>query len=44
LTASSVAMAIANVFQNNGISLGRNLAKISKIFKKIDEAKSKGVI
>jgi hypothetical protein len=40
----SVAMAIADVFRNNGISMGRNLAKILKIFKKIDEAKSQGVI
>jgi hypothetical protein len=40
----SVAMAIADVFQNNGISVGRNLAKILKIFEKIDEAKSRGVI
>jgi hypothetical protein len=41
---SSVAMAIANVFCNNGISVGRNLVKILKIFEKIDEAKSRGVI
>jgi hypothetical protein len=34
-------MAIADVFQNNGISVGRNLAKI---FEKIDETKSHGVI
>jgi hypothetical protein len=40
----SVAMAIANVFRNNGISMGRNLAKILKIFEKIDKAKSRGVI
>ena len=40
----SVAMAIADVFQNNGISVGRNSAKIFKIFGKIDEAKSRGVI
>jgi hypothetical protein len=33
-------MAIADIFQNNGISMGRNLAKILKIFEKIDEAKS----
>jgi hypothetical protein len=31
----SVATAIADVFQNNGISVGRNLAKILKIFEKI---------
>jgi hypothetical protein len=36
----SVATAIADVFRNNGISMGRNLAKILKIFEKIDEAKS----
>jgi hypothetical protein len=42
--ASSVATAIADVFRNNGISVGRNLAKILKIFEKIDEAKSRGVI
>jgi hypothetical protein len=41
---TSVAMAIANVSRNNGISVGRNLAKILKIFEKIDEAKSRGVI
>jgi ADP-ribosylglycohydrolase len=41
---SSVATAIADVFRNNGISMGRNLAKILKIFEKIDEAKSRGVI
>jgi hypothetical protein len=38
---SSVATAIANVFRNNGIIVGRNLAKISKI---LDEAQSRGVI
>jgi hypothetical protein len=37
-------MAIADVFRNNGISVGKNLAKILKIFEKIDEAKSQGVI
>jgi hypothetical protein len=37
-------MAIANVFQNNGISMGRNLANMLKIFEKIDEGKSQGVI
>jgi hypothetical protein len=37
---ASVAMAIANIFQNNGISMGMNLAKILKIFEKIDEVKS----
>jgi hypothetical protein len=37
---TSVATAIADVFQNNGISVGRNSAKILKIFEKIDEAKS----
>jgi hypothetical protein len=41
---SSVATAIADVFQNNGINVGRNLAKILKVFEKIDEAKSRGVI
>ena len=40
----SVATAIADVFQNNGISVGRNLAKILKIFEKIDEAKGRGDI
>jgi hypothetical protein len=40
----SVATAIADVFRNNVISVGRNLAKILKIFEKIDEAKSRGVI
>jgi hypothetical protein len=40
----SVATAIADVFRNNGISVGRNLSKILKIFGKIDEAKSRGVI
>jgi hypothetical protein len=40
----SVATAIADVFWNNGISVGRNLAKILKIFEKIDEAKGRGVI
>jgi hypothetical protein len=40
----SVATAIVNVFQNNGISVGRNLAKILKIFEKIDEVKGRGVI
>ena len=44
LSQSSVAMAIANIFQNNGISVGRNLAKILKLFEKIDEAKIRGVI
>ena len=37
-------MAIADVFRNNGFSVGKNLAKILKIFEKIDEAKSRGVI
>jgi hypothetical protein len=41
---TSVATAIADVFQNIGISVGRNLATILKIFEKIDEAKSRGVI
>ena len=41
---SSVAMAIADVFRNNGISVGKNLAKILKIFEKIDEAKGQRVI
>jgi hypothetical protein len=40
----NVATAIADIFRNNGISMGRNLAKILKIFEKIDEAKSRGVI
>jgi hypothetical protein len=40
----SVVTAIANIFQNNGISVGRNLDKILKIFEKIDEAKSQRVI
>jgi hypothetical protein len=40
----SVATAIADVFRNNGISVGMNLSKILKIFGKIDEAKSRGVI
>jgi hypothetical protein len=40
----SVATAIADIFRNNGIIMGRNLAKILKIFGKIDEAKSRGVI
>jgi hypothetical protein len=43
-TRASVATAIADVFRNNGISMGRNLAKILKIFEEIDEAKSRGVI
>ena len=37
---NSVATTIADIFQNNGISVGRNLAKVLKIFEKIDEAKS----
>jgi hypothetical protein len=41
---TSVATAIADIFRNNGISVGRNLAKILKIFEKIDEAKGRGVI
>jgi hypothetical protein len=41
---TSVAMAITDIFRNNGISVGRNLAKILKIFEKIDEAKDRGVI
>jgi hypothetical protein len=41
---SSVATAIADIFLNNGISVGRNLAKILKIFEKIYKAKSQGVI
>jgi hypothetical protein len=40
----SVATAIADVFRNNGISVGRYLAKIFSIFEKIDETKSRGVI
>jgi hypothetical protein len=40
----SVATAIADIFHNNGISMGRNLPKILKIFEKINEAKSQGVI
>jgi hypothetical protein len=42
--AISVATAIADVFRNNGINVGRNLARILKIFEKIDESKSRGVI
>jgi hypothetical protein len=41
---ASVATAIADIFRNNGISVGRNLAKILKIFEKINEAKGRGVI
>jgi hypothetical protein len=41
---ASVATAIADVFRNNEISVGRDLAKILKIFEKIDENKSRGVI
>ena len=41
---SSVATAIADIFRNNEISLGRNLAKILTIFEKIDVAKIRGVI
>jgi len=37
----SVATAIANIFINNRISMGRNLDKILKTFEKIDEAKKK---
>jgi hypothetical protein len=44
IATASVATAITDVFRNNGISVGRNLAKILKIFEKIDEAKSRGVI
>jgi hypothetical protein len=44
LPPDSVATAIADVFQNNRISMGRYLAKIFSIFEKIDEAKSRGVI
>jgi hypothetical protein len=44
ITSDSVAMAIADAVQNNGISVGRNLAKILNVFEKIDEAKSRGVI
>jgi hypothetical protein len=36
-------MAIADVFRNNGISMGRNLGKILKIFEKIDDAKAEGL-
>jgi hypothetical protein len=32
----SVATAIADIFRNNGISMGRDLAKVLKIFEKID--------
>jgi hypothetical protein len=39
----SVAVAIADVFRDNGISVGMNLAKILKILEKIDEAKSQGL-
>ena len=41
---NSVATAITNILQNNGISVGRNLAKILTIFEKIDVAKIRGVI
>jgi hypothetical protein len=37
-------MAIADVFRNNGISMGRNLAKILNIFEEVDKAKIRGVI
>jgi hypothetical protein len=40
LCKASVAMAIADVFRNNGISVGSNSARILKIFEKIDEAKN----
>jgi hypothetical protein len=43
-TVVSVATAIADVFRNNGISMGRNLAIILKLFEKINEAKGRGVI
>jgi hypothetical protein len=36
----SVATAIADIFRNNGISMGRNLDKISKLFENMDETKS----
>jgi len=38
----SVAMAIADIFLKNRISVGRNLVQILKIFEKIDEAKNQG--
>jgi hypothetical protein len=44
IASNSVATAIADVFRNNEISVGRDLAKILKIFEKIDEDKSRGVI
>jgi len=37
-------MAIADIFRKNGISMGRNLSEILKIFERIDEAKGQGVI
>ena len=43
-TMISVAIAKANVFQNNGINVGRKFAKILKILNKIDDVKSRGVI
>jgi len=40
----SVATAKANIFQKNGINVGRKFAKIMKILDKIDDVKSRGVI
>ena len=41
---SSVAAAKANVFQKNGISVGKRYAKILKIFDNIGRVKNRGVI
>ena len=41
---SSVAIAIADVFRKNAISVGRKFAKMLKIFDKIDRIKSRRVI
>ena len=41
---NSVAMAIADVFRKNAISVGREFAEMLKIFDKIDEIKSRRVI
>ena len=39
----SVAMAIANVFEKNAISMGNKFTKMLKIFDNIDEVKSRRV-
>ena len=44
LDASSVATAIADVFQKNAISMGNKFMKMSKIFDKIDEIKKMTLI